>query len=354
MSKFIEPPSFISETKSYETYERDLKRWAKLTNVDETKQALMVVHYLDGDPSGIKDKIDAEIEDVKLQCKEGITNLLEFLKKVYQKDSLADGFNKYISFGKLRRSPNTSIQEFIPEWNAAYKKAVNIGCSLSDKVLTFMLLDAANLSNIEKNLVLTGVKYEEANLLEQMEKALRKFVGRSVLSGDVERVEDSTYLTADNVEKVLFNKGWVKKKDKKKREAADPPDVQARKKSWTGKDGKVAKCFKCRCEHEENCQCPCTFHLANQCYNKKEKADDRADLGLFIQTNVPTLFMSQEGGSDEDIVLFSMSVDRDEDIPAEPRARGPPANDPEVGGGPQRDKLPEGGIGFESPWATGD
>ena len=107
MSNFIEPPSFISETKSYETYERDLKRWAKLTNVDETKQALMVVHYLDGDPSRIKDKIDAEIEDVKLE--EGIANILEFLKKVYQKDTLADGFNKYISFGKLRRSTNTSI-----------------------------------------------------------------------------------------------------------------------------------------------------------------------------------------------------------------------------------------------------
>lgn len=212
MSKLLEPPSFISETKSYETYEKDLKRWALLTSVDEKKQALMVVHYLDGDPSGIKDKIDAELEDVKLQCTEGISNLLEFFKKIYQKDSLADGFNKYISFGKLRRSPNTSIQEFIPEWNSAYKKAVNVGCSLSDKVLAFMLLDAANLSNIEKNLVLTGVKYEEANLLDQMEKALRKFVGRSVLSGEVERVEDSTFLTADNVEKVLFNKGWVKKK----------------------------------------------------------------------------------------------------------------------------------------------
>ena len=85
----------------------------------------------------------------------------------------------------------------------------------------------------------------------------------------------------------------------------------------TGKDGKVAKCFKCRCEHEENCECPCTYHLANQCNNKKEKADDRADLGLFIKTNGPTLFMSQEGGSDEDIVLFSMTFDRDEEIPAE-------------------------------------
>ena len=72
MSKILEPPSFISETKSYETYEKDLKRWALLTSVDEKKQALMVVHYLDGDPSGIKDKIDAELEDAKLQCTEGI------------------------------------------------------------------------------------------------------------------------------------------------------------------------------------------------------------------------------------------------------------------------------------------
>ena len=128
------------------TYEKDLKRWVLLTSVNETKQALMVVHYLDGDPSGIKDKIDSEVKDEKVQCKEGIATLLDFLKKIYQ-DSLADGFDKYISFGKLRRSPNTSIQEFIPEWNSAYKKAVNVGCSLSDKVLAFMLLDAANLTN---------------------------------------------------------------------------------------------------------------------------------------------------------------------------------------------------------------
>ena len=96
---------------------------------------------------------------------------------------------------------------------------------------------------------MTEVKYKEANLLEQ-EKALRKFVGRSVLSGvDVERVEDSTYLTPDNVQKVLFNKDWVKKKDKMKREVGDPPSAQVRKKNLIGKYGNVAKCFKCRCNH---------------------------------------------------------------------------------------------------------
>ena len=70
-----------------------------------------------------------------------------------------------------------------------------MGCSLSDKVLAFKLLDAANLSSIERNLVLTGVDYEAAGLKDQMEAALRKFVGRSVLSGEVKRIEDSTLVT---------------------------------------------------------------------------------------------------------------------------------------------------------------
>ena len=80
MSKQIEPPTFISETKSFETYKRDLERWCLLTSLDKKVQAVMVVHCLDGDPSGIKDKIDAGIEDTKLQSEEGITILLKFLE----------------------------------------------------------------------------------------------------------------------------------------------------------------------------------------------------------------------------------------------------------------------------------
>ena len=231
MSKFLEPPSFISETKSFETYKKDLTRWAMLTSVAAEKQALMVLHCLDGDPSGIKDKVDEAVEEEKLNCSDGIKNLLEFFEKTYKKDSLADGFEKYISFEKLKRSPNTGVQEFIPEWNAAYKKAVNIGCSLSDKVLAFKLLHSANLSNIERNLVLTGVNYEtkKDDLKDQMEVALKKFVGRSVLSGDVDRTEDSTYLTANNLEQVLVAKGWTKPPHRAKRNPSPDKDNERKK-----------------------------------------------------------------------------------------------------------------------------
>ena len=46
-SKILEPLSFISEKKSFETYAKDLKRWALLTSVAKEKQALIVLLYLD-------------------------------------------------------------------------------------------------------------------------------------------------------------------------------------------------------------------------------------------------------------------------------------------------------------------
>ena len=123
---------------------------------------------------------------------------------------MADGFDKYIKFEKLRRSQNSTMQDYIPEWNTASTTILNIGCSLSDKVLTFKLLDAAYLSLMERNLVLTSINYGEAKLKEQMESTLRKFVGRTVLSVEVSRTEDSTYVTRDNIVQVLLAGGWVK------------------------------------------------------------------------------------------------------------------------------------------------
>ena len=85
MSKILEHPSFISETKSLETYSKDLKIWALLTSVANEKQALMVFHYLDWDPSGIKEKVDVQIEEETLQSEDGMNKLLEFFEPIYKK-----------------------------------------------------------------------------------------------------------------------------------------------------------------------------------------------------------------------------------------------------------------------------
>ena len=300
MAKIIEPPTFISEKKSFDTYKKDLERWGELTTIEKKKQALMVLHYLDGHPSGIKEKVDGQVEEAKLKCEDGIKNLLSFLENIYKKDSLADAFDKYIAFEKLRRSSAMAVEQFIPEWNVAYAKAETVGCTLSDKVLAFKLLDAANLTSIERNLVLTGVDYAKANLRDQMEKALRKFVGRVTMAGGADRIEDSTYLTKDNIEDVLLARGWTKEPPKKKRKPKEE-----RKKNWLGRDGKVAKCFKCVCDHEEDCECPCSYHIAKDCPTKnKDKGERKADLGLFMEANIPSFYteMQEEG---EEVILMT-------------------------------------------------
>ena len=43
---------------------------------------------------------------------EGVTKLIEFLKSIYDKDSLSDGFIKYIFYSKFSRSSGKSIQDF--------------------------------------------------------------------------------------------------------------------------------------------------------------------------------------------------------------------------------------------------
>ena len=94
VSKFLEPPSFIGENKNFETYQKDLKRWTMLTTIEVDKQALMVMHFLDGHVSGIKEKINESIDERVLESKEGIQALLTFFEEIYKKDSLADGYEK--------------------------------------------------------------------------------------------------------------------------------------------------------------------------------------------------------------------------------------------------------------------
>ena len=63
MSSILEPPSFVSDSKRFSEYKKDLLRWSRLTSVKEELQAEMVVYRLEGHPSNIKEKIVTQIGD---------------------------------------------------------------------------------------------------------------------------------------------------------------------------------------------------------------------------------------------------------------------------------------------------
>ena len=107
------------------------------------------------------------------------------------------------------------------------------------------------------------------------------------------------------MEEVLIAKGWKPpKKERRRSRSVSPPRSNPKssssnykgRKNQLGADRLPKKCYKCRCEHTANCNCPCVFHFADKCpgveVSKKkssdvsQKDDKNAQLGLFVESNI--------------------------------------------------------------------
>ena len=305
MSKMVaEPPSFVSDEKTYAAYKADLELWSNITSVEKGKQAETVTYMLEGDPSRIKEKILTQIPD-KIKGDDGITELLKFLDTIYSKDDMADTWDKYVEFSTLIRKPEQPIVEFISDWENVYHKAKAVGCDYSDIILAFKLLKDASLKEMDLKLVLTGVDYAagktKKDIYNQVVNSLKKFKGRAVMSGGCKtenmdvKIEPTWFSEAENV---FIAKGWkppVRGARRRSRSVSpargsggpnfnDNPRSSSvhekhsnykGKKNRLGKDFKPLKCHLCKCKHVEACTCPCVYHLQPDCHMRKNNRGDQ-------------------------------------------------------------------------------
>ena len=330
MSKFIEPPSFVSDNKSYVEYKQDLERWSRLCGLNAELQAEMVVYRLQDHPSRIKEKIDTQIGASLINNKDGIKDLIKFLDGIYTKDDMADAWDKFCEFSNFTKKHEQSMSDFITEWENSYFKMSKLECTYSDTILAFKLLQSSKLNEIETKLVLTGVNYSEGktkkDLLQQVKDSLKKFKGRPVVMDDKRAVQTGdTYVS--EMEDVFLAKGWKPPKKERRRSRSVSPKrsknfLQQKqsnsnykgRKNALGEDHKPMKCYKCQCECTENCNCPCVYHFANKCPGPvKKRPDDsstkspaKPELGIFLASNVykdneqSTFFMGVENDTDDD------------------------------------------------------
>jgi hypothetical protein len=184
MTNMIEPPTFVSDKKSYAEYKADLKMWSRITSLEKSVQAEMVVYRLEGHPSRIKEKITTQLGEKLQDNEKGIEELIAFLDTIYTKDEMADAWDKFGEFSGFTRKRDVAMGDFIADWDNCYYKAQKVGCEYPDMILAFKLMKDSNLDDMETKLVLTGVDYAAGktnkNLLEQVKNSLKKFKGRSV------------------------------------------------------------------------------------------------------------------------------------------------------------------------------
>ena len=105
----MEPPQFISDTKTYSQYKHDLEMWSLISGIEAKSQAETVIYRLEGHLSRIKEKIMTQIGDKIKNSEKGIKHLIEFLDTIYDKDEMADIWDKYTEFASHSRKQNQDI-----------------------------------------------------------------------------------------------------------------------------------------------------------------------------------------------------------------------------------------------------
>ena len=145
------PPSLGPET-VYETWKNELEVWKLVTEVKKEKQALAVTLSLTGQARAKA----LEIDVAELNKADGMDVLLKALDELFLRDEIDLAYSAYSNFESFKKGESVSMNDFIIEYERRYNVCRRYQMEYPDAVLAFKLLDNANLSEKERQLVLSS------------------------------------------------------------------------------------------------------------------------------------------------------------------------------------------------------
>ena len=176
MSGPFDPPMLTGDI-SYELWKLETLAWASLTDVSKEKQAILIAlclpekHY-----SQIKEKVFQEIKLEELNSEDGFSILFDFLDKHLAKDDITDSLEKFGDFENYQRKEGQSLNEYVLMFDFKYRKIERKGLNFPSEILAFRLLEKANITRLEKLLILARMDLtNKSSLYEQAKKVMKLF-----------------------------------------------------------------------------------------------------------------------------------------------------------------------------------
>ena len=114
-------PPKLSDQKCYADWVRLISLWSKLTDLDNTKRGPAIVMSL----SGKALETVLELTDLEISADDGPTRIISRLDNIFKKDDLTSKFSDFESFESYKRSNETSIQEFLAEFDRKHSTLKN-------------------------------------------------------------------------------------------------------------------------------------------------------------------------------------------------------------------------------------
>ena len=191
MTKDGKPP-VLTNCKSYDDWVKLVGLWKEYTSLEKSKQALAIVLSLEDKAQ----EAALEISRDDLKKDDGVDLVIKRLDKIFKKDELSQKFSFLESFESYRRPESTSIRDFVSEFEKKHFKIKSYNIEISDDLLGFRLLKAANLSTRDEQLVkatITDIKYEEVK-----GKLTKIFSERSTPDSNIEIKPEPSFILTKN------------------------------------------------------------------------------------------------------------------------------------------------------------
>ena len=183
MDAEIRIPEFKST--NYELWKKEIEAWTVVTDLNKEKQAVAVVLNLPDDKV-IKEKVFEELTLEKLNSKNGLSILFEFLDKHLFHDDVKNCLNKFEEFENFERGPKENIRDYVSQYDLIFSKLEKVNIKLPPELKAFKMLGKSNITKEERMIILAQVNYtNKESLYEEMKQALLRF-GRFLRHGKFE------------------------------------------------------------------------------------------------------------------------------------------------------------------------
>ena len=164
--KDFKAPPTLGKDSLYVNWKKEIKIWEAFTSVPEEKRAPAIFMTLTGEAREAILNMDIE----KLTEKAGVNNLMVELDKMYLKDLSSQAYEAYETFEKFVRPSGMSISDCVIKFEQLYFKAKSFHMEILDGVLAYRLLNSANLTNDQKQLVKTTVSKMDYQIMKDQLK----------------------------------------------------------------------------------------------------------------------------------------------------------------------------------------
>ena len=173
-----ECPRFSGEESEYKGWRSQVEDWLIVGAKDIEYPGLEIRMSLRGKALAVTEELDRNT----LKEKEGQKIILDKLDKVYKKDTLMENYGKMKKYFKMERGSAEKMRNFVVRYEkAAYECSRALGKEmLEGEAKGFHVLEQANLTDNQKQMVLAAVGEEKLDYDKVSKNLLRIFEGLGV------------------------------------------------------------------------------------------------------------------------------------------------------------------------------